>query len=188
MLDPYPLTEIGVPRRRDVPGGEDAGHAGLEVLVHLNAVPDLDGRRLGEFRPGDDADTDHDEVGLDDLSAGGADALGCAGADDRFGGGAEVELDAVVGVEPAEHGTHLRAHHLGQGNGAGVDHGHLDAHLSGRGGDFGADPTGSDHDHPAGLADGRGEAVGVADVTEVVDAGKVGAGDRQPSRRRAGGE
>ena len=32
------------------------------------------------------------------------------------------------------------------------------------------------------------QAVGVADVAEVVDAGQVGAGHGQPSRRRAGGE
>ena len=146
------LTETGVPSGGHVAGGEDPGNAGLEVLVDLDAVADADSRRLGEFHPGDGADADDDEVSLDDPPVGRTHPLGGVVADDRFDAGAQVQVDAVVGVELAEHGAHLGAHHAGQRGGAGVDHGHLGAHLPGRGGHFGADPAGPDHDDPAGLA------------------------------------
>ena len=182
------LTETGVPGGGHVAGGEDPRDAGLEVLVDLDAVADPDPAASASSVRGTTPMPTTTRSASMIASVGGAHALGGSLPTTRFDAGAQVQVDAVAGVELAEHVAHLGAHHLGQGHGAGLDHGHLGAHLPGRGGHLGADPAGADHDDPAGLADGRREAVGVADVAQVVDAGQVGAGHRQSPRRRAGGE
>ena len=65
--------------------------------------------------------------------------------------GAEMQVDAVVGVQVAVDGADLGAEHPLQGHRARVDHGDVAAELAGGGRDLGADPAGTDHDDVGGV-------------------------------------
>lgn len=113
-------------------------------------------------------------------------------ADDLGEPGAEVEADAVVGVEVGEELAELGAEDPVERGGVGFDDGDLGAVAAGGRGDFEADPAGA-RDHqvavvPAEAGEDLTEPVGVGEPAQVVDAGELGAGDVEAARLGAGGE
>jgi hypothetical protein len=74
VLDPDSPLEDWMPRVGDVAGGEHICNRGAQVLVHDDAVVDLEPRRLRELDPRRHAHPDHGEVALDRLAGSGAHA------------------------------------------------------------------------------------------------------------------
>lgn len=101
VLDPDPPADPGVPRRSGVTGREDARHSGLEELVDGDPTVEVEPGPCRELHAWFDADTHHDEVGVDGGAVGGLDAGDAVPTDERVDGLAEVEIDAVLGVQVA---------------------------------------------------------------------------------------
>jgi hypothetical protein len=64
----------------------------------------------------------------------------------------------------------------------------LEAALARRGGNFGADPTGPDHDHRAAAIEPITQGVTVRGAAQVEDAVELAAGNRKPARLGPDGE
>ena len=75
VLDADPLAVEGVVGVGDVAGGEDAGRAGLQVLVDEDPVVDGEAGLRGELGARLHADADDDEVAVERAPVAGADAL-----------------------------------------------------------------------------------------------------------------
>ena len=96
VLDADPLAVEGVVGVGDVAGGEDAGRAGLQVLVDEDAVVDGEPGLGGELGARLHADADDHEVALELASVAGADALDRRVALEGLDAGPEQHLHAVV--------------------------------------------------------------------------------------------
>ncbi len=181
MLDAQALPVVRVEGVGDVPGGEDPGSGGGEVLVDEDPVVDGQSCRLGELGTGSDADSDDDDVGSLDAAVAEDDCFDGLGAPQFGDPGAQPEVHAVVGVEAGEHGTDVVAEDALQRDWSRIDEDDLGAHLPGRRRDLGADPPGADHDHAGRGADGVAKSLRVVDGAEVVDATEVRSGDAEAS-------
>lgn len=169
MLDTYPLAHIGVPGGGHVAGSVDPRGAGLEVLVHHDAVVEIEAGGGGELGPGFDPDAGDDEIGGENLALDGAHPLDGVVAHEGVDRGVGVELDAVVGVQVPANGADLGAEDALERRGHRVDEDDLDAELAGGGGHLRADPTGADHGQPTGRGQGGAEPVAVLHRSQVVD-------------------
>ena len=159
----------------------------------MRAVGQFQARGLGEGRAGGRADRREHVVRrvlLAVVGAGGEDHAVLA--DDLGEPGAEVEADAVLGVQVGEHLADLGAEDGVQRGRLGLDDGDLGAVLAGGRGDLQADPAGAGDDQvavvPAEGGQDAPEPVGVGEAAQVVDAREVGAGDVQAAGLGAGGE
>ena len=186
VLDAQVTAVVGVPGGSDVARGVHAGRAGLQLLVDDDAVVDLQAGRDGQLDSGGDPDADDDDIGVLDVAVAQDDVLDGVGAAQLGDSGPQPQLHAVVGVQAAEHLTDLVAQDAVQGRRGGVDEDDLGAHLSSGRGDLRADPTGSNHRHATGGANGVAEPDRIADRAEVVDAGEIGSGDVEVARLGAG--
>ncbi len=176
VLDAQMVAIVGVPGGGDVARGVHAGCAGAQLLVDDDAVVDLQAGCDGQLDAGGDPDAYDDEIGGVDVAVTQNDLLDSVGAEQLGDAGAQPQLHAVVGVQATEHLADLVAQDAVQRCRGGVDKDDVGAHLSGRGGDLRADPTGTDHRHATGGADGLTEPARIADRAEVVDAGEVRSG------------
>jgi hypothetical protein len=172
----------------DVARGEHARRAGLQPIVDDDPV--IDGQpALGrEASARRHADPDHDHVAVDDAAVARADALHGGRALERLDPGAEQHPDAVVQMDVAIHRADLATEHAFQRDVVGIDHRDVHAALPSRRRDLGTDPTRTDDDHRAALAQPRSKRIGVGNGAQIEHALERCAGDRQATRLRAGGD
>jgi hypothetical protein len=97
VLDSQPVAVAQIERVGHVPCREHAGRGCLEPLVDQDAVPHLEPRRLGQGRPGSDADAEDDKVGVDALAVCEHDALHAAVALDVTDRPVHPQADPVLG-------------------------------------------------------------------------------------------
>src|SRR5207237_6539292 len=90
---------------RDVTGGIDAGHAGLEIRIYRDAAVGREPGFFGQRKPWLDAHADDHDIGLDRAAALQRRAL----VFDLGDGVAEMEDDAVLLVKAADEISHLGA-------------------------------------------------------------------------------
>ena len=169
---------------RDVAGGKDAGHAGLETGIDGDAAVDRQSRLLGQREARAHADADHDQVGLERAAALQRGAL----AVDRGDGVAEMEDDAVLLVQRAHEVAELGAEDALHRPRLGRDHMHLDVAGAQRRGDLEADEARADHDRALGVLRIGDDGAAVGERAQRMHMRLVGAGDRQAHRLGAGGE
>ena len=124
---------------------------------------------------GSHADADDDEVALELAPVAGADALDRLVALEGLDAGSHQHLHAVVGVDVAVDGADLGAQHALERDRGRIDDGDLEAALTGRGGDLGADPAGPDHDDRAAAVQPFAQDVGVLDAAQVEHAVELAA-------------
>jgi hypothetical protein len=135
------------------------------------------------------ADRDEHGVGADGCAVGEAHASGPAVRGSDAGDlGVEAEVDAVLAVQGGEYLSGLGAEHPQQGRGRGLDDGDLCAGQPGRGGDLQADPSRSDHQEPAGLADCVLEPFRIINAAQVEHAIGIGTVHWQGPGACAGGQ
>ena len=152
------------------------------MLVHDDPVVEgVEARGAGQVDPRGDTDADDDDIGGFDLATVEHDRRPAAAAqlDDT---GPEPQPDAVVGVQAPEHLPHLVTEDPVERHRAGVDEDDVGAHLPCGGRHLRSDPPGADHGHAVGAVHSVAEAAGVAELTEVVDSGQVGAGHVEAAR------
>ena len=144
VLDADPIARVRIGPARDVAGGEDAGRAGLEVLVDGDAAVD---REAGLSRPASIAGrtptprtTKSASSVVPSLSV----TVRPSTRRDRL---AQVEHDAVRLVELPDEAADLRPHDALQRRAVGRDDVDLDAARAQRRGDLQADEAGADDDH-----------------------------------------
>ena len=179
----------GVPGGGDIAGGIHTGCPdGLQLLVDQHPVADGQAGRLGQLGPGNGAGPDQHQVAVDGAPVLGDDRLDPAVAAEAGDPGAEVQPDAVVGVQVAVDARDLGAEHPGQRRGVRADQGDLPAELAEGGGGLAADPAGPHHHHVLGAGGGGRQAVGVLPGAQVVDAVQLRPGQGQAARGRAGGQ
>src|SRR5439155_21564703 len=175
VLDADVGVETGMEGGGRVTRGEDVGGAGAQVGVDDHAVVDRETGRDRELDAGRRPDADDGEVGRATGPVGEADLFDVVAAVQRRDAGAEVKVDAVIGVQVPVDAADFGAEHPLEGNGAGVDHGDVAAELAGGGSDLGADPAGTDHDDVVRVVQLGGEVVGVGEAAQVVHAVEVAA-------------
>ena len=91
----------------------------------------------------------------------------------------------MVGVDVAVDGADLGAEHPLERDRGRLDDRDLEAALTRRGGDLGADPARADHDHRAAAVEPLAQGVGVLDAAQVQDAVEVARrGSRAAAARR----
>src|SRR5579872_299375 len=105
MFDANGLARMLVRPTGDVAGGIDAGNAGFQIRIDLDAAVDRKAALFGKCKTRLHADADDDEVGLDHGSTLQAGAL----ALDRGDSVAEVKDDAVLFMQRADEVPHVRA-------------------------------------------------------------------------------
>ena len=158
------------------------------MLVDEDPVIDRDPGARGEIGARLRADADDDEIAFELATVAGANPLHRCRSFERLDGCAEQHLHAVVGVDVAVDPADLVAEHALQRDTQRIEHGHLEAPLSRRSGDLGADPPGADDDDVAAAVQPLAQRVGVLDAAQIQDPVKFAAGDLETSRLSACGK
>ena len=164
----------GVPRRSDITGSEDVRGAAAQELVDDDPVLDRQASVSRQLVTRRYADSHHDEVALDNVSVGGANALRSNGSHDRLDLGGQVQVDPVLGVQVSVDAADLRPEDTHERDWIRGDDRDLGAQLAGGGGDLGSDPAGADDHDPARREDGRAQSIGLAHLAQVPHPRQVG--------------
>ncbi len=189
VLEAHPGVKDRVGPAGEIARGIDTRRAGLQRLVALDSVAELEpggDEPVGRRR---DADADHDEVGLDPGAVGEAYGLDLI---DRLR--SPRHLRRSEGVVPfrscrlARTSAHLLTDRSRERRRHCLDDGHGRAALAGRRGDLRADEAGTDDDGSgAGIEGGRGSSRASSRLRSVWTPGQVLSAGQGP-RRRAGRE
>jgi hypothetical protein len=107
MLDADSFAAVRIGPSGDVAGSVNAGDARLQVFIHQDAAIEGEARFLGEEKGRPHPDAGDDDVAREDLVVGEGHAPRCDGSRHL----AEVELDAVLLVQPAQGIAELRPEH-----------------------------------------------------------------------------
>ena len=184
VLDPNLVAGVRIGPPRDVAGREDAGHAGLEVLVHGDAAVDRQPRPFGDRNRRPHADAEHEKVALERGAVAERDHAPLDAGD----GLAQVERDALLLVHLADEASDLRPHHALQRLALGRDD--MDRQPAGaeRGRHFQADEAGAYHHHRLRASGPRDNRLAVGKRPQVVDRRAGCPGNVQPHRLRPGGD
>ena len=182
VLDADALAGTRIGPARHVPCGEDPGRARFEVLVHGDATVQRQACLLGESGRRPDADTHHDEVGIESRAS--AERHGSAvDARHRL---PKMEDDALRFVQRLNEAANFRAHDALERHAFRRDHVDVDPPASQRRRDLEADEARADHHHMFGRARLVDEGATVREGTQIVHLRAVGARDRQTHRIGAG--
>ena len=182
MLDANPFAGMWVGPSGRVPGGEDAGRARLQVLVHRDTAVHSQPCLLRERQCRLDADAHDDEV-----------AVERGAAAERHGppvnprhGLTQMEGDAVRLVQRPDEPAHLDAEDALEWRAIGRDY--VDGDVAGpqRCCDLQADEAGTHYDHVSGLSGPFDDGAAVRERAEVAHLIVVRAGNRQSHRIGAG--
>ena len=168
----------------DVAGGEDAGHARLEIFVYRDAAVDRESRTFRQRRSPAARRTDHDEIGPKRFSILQRDTM----LVDDAHGRSEMERHAVVFVQLADELPHVGAQYPFHRTGFPADDVHVDIASTQRCRDLETDEARADH-HCAARFRRRGDdRPAVGQRAQVVHVREIGAGHVQAHRLGAGGE
>ncbi len=186
VLDTHLAPAHGMKVIGDVTRGEDAGHVGSALIVDDDPVVDPHGGARDELGDGLDTEPEDGQAALDAPPLAGHDALDPAGPLERRHGIVQDHLDAVVAMETLDHPADVFAERPIERRLERLDGDDLEPRLAHRRRDLCADEAESDDDRAAPARHRVADAVGVGHRAQVVDAGQIEAGNRDPAISAAG--
>ncbi|CAB4911822.1 unannotated protein [freshwater metagenome] len=187
-LQPHAAVVAGVEVVGAVAGGEDVRVLGPTVVVDDDAVLDGQPGVLRQLDVREDADTDDDEVGREELAAGESDAADTVVAFERLDADAEPEVDPLLSVDAVVERGDLGGGDALEDAFCDLDDRDLDAQLPQRRRGFETDVAGADDHRSLGRPEAVADGPDVGGVAQVVNACEVHPGDVQRSRSRAQAE